>query len=269
MYLQNPDMLLTEYVLPLSFGLVVMPEEIPFSHMVQLQASLQDVGEIASLLYSGLICNMQLPHLKLFFFSAALHFRCLWWQQFLPQCEIWQSRQQFPDMDWSPTLDTWGGRRLQLPGKWHPLQPHCAIQRQGYGIRGMPEVWLEQYAVKELYYLLQVITSNSIRARVDLLLYDPVNNWALADLFLACSFPLMTTSMLKYICRYLLPLTRWLFQSATLMERWLLWLWKWNHCATSCQVPWPWRTHHANQTSVTTALRISPSVLTPVVPQEL
>lgn len=38
-------MLLTEYVLPLSFGLVIMPEEMPFSQTVQLQASLQDVGE--------------------------------------------------------------------------------------------------------------------------------------------------------------------------------------------------------------------------------
>lgn len=53
-----------------------------------------------------------------------------------------------------------------------------------------------------------------------MLLYDPINNWALADLFLACSFPLMTTSMLKYICRYLLPFINTLaFQSATLMER--------------------------------------------------
>lgn len=40
-----------------------------------------------------------------------------------------------------------------------------------------------------------MITSNSIRARVDLLLYDPVNNRALADLYLACTFPLITTSM--------------------------------------------------------------------------
>lgn len=45
MCLQNPEVLVTEYVLPLSFGLVIMPEEMPFSHTVELHASLQDVGE--------------------------------------------------------------------------------------------------------------------------------------------------------------------------------------------------------------------------------
>lgn len=262
-------MLLTEYVLPLSFGLVIMPEEMPFSQTVQLQASLQDVGEPVYYIL-GWSLTMQLPHLKLFFYSAALHLRHLWREQFLPQREIRQSRQRFPDMGWSPALDTWGGRRLQLPGKWHPLQPHRAVQCQRLCVWGMPKVWLEQYALKELDYLLQVITSNSIRARVDLLLYDPVNNWALADLYLACSFPLITTSMLNYICKRLLRFINTLvFQNATLTERWLPWLWKWNLCATLCQVPWPWRTSHANQTLVTTALRISPSVLTPAVPWEL
>lgn len=43
-------MLLTEYVLPLTFGLVIMPEEVPFSYTVELQASLQDVGECPCLL---------------------------------------------------------------------------------------------------------------------------------------------------------------------------------------------------------------------------
>lgn len=52
MYLQNPEVLVTEYVLPLSFGLVVMPEEMPFSHTVEVHAALQDVGE---LLHSELI----------------------------------------------------------------------------------------------------------------------------------------------------------------------------------------------------------------------
>ncbi|KAM9840234.1 zona pellucida sperm-binding protein 2-like [Aulostomus maculatus] len=39
----------------------------------------------------------------------------------------------------------------------------------------------------------ELITSESIRARLDLLLWDPINNWVLADLYLACSFPLTTT----------------------------------------------------------------------------
>lgn len=44
MYLQNPEALVTQYVLHLSMGLLIVPEEMPFSHTVQLQASLQDVG---------------------------------------------------------------------------------------------------------------------------------------------------------------------------------------------------------------------------------
>lgn len=69
--------------------------------------------------------------------------------------------------------------------------------------------------------LLQIIASNSIRARIDLLLYDPVNNRALADLYLACTFPLITTSMccsntLGCLQPFINPLG---FQHATLMER--------------------------------------------------
>lgn len=48
--LQNPELLVTEYVLPVTFGLVIMPEEIPFSHTLQLHAALEDVGETASMI---------------------------------------------------------------------------------------------------------------------------------------------------------------------------------------------------------------------------
>lgn len=54
-YLQNPEVLVTEYTLPLSFGFVVMPEETTFSHTVQLQASLQDVGEMPN--FCGLLLH--------------------------------------------------------------------------------------------------------------------------------------------------------------------------------------------------------------------
>lgn len=42
-------------------------------------------------------------------------------------------------------------------------------------------------------FVLQLITSDSVKARLDLLLYEPNNNWVLADLYLACNFPLTTT----------------------------------------------------------------------------
>ncbi|XP_069014804.1 uncharacterized protein [Embiotoca jacksoni] len=40
----------------------------------------------------------------------------------------------------------------------------------------------------------EVITSDSVRARLDMLLWDPINEWVLDDLYLACYFPLMTTT---------------------------------------------------------------------------
>lgn len=45
-YLQNPERLVTAYSLHLIFGLIILPEETAFAHPVELQASLQDVGEI-------------------------------------------------------------------------------------------------------------------------------------------------------------------------------------------------------------------------------
>ncbi|KAM3602379.1 uncharacterized protein V6R79_003008 [Siganus canaliculatus] len=39
----------------------------------------------------------------------------------------------------------------------------------------------------------ELLTTDSIRARADVLLYDPVNQWTLADLYLACSFPSTST----------------------------------------------------------------------------
>lgn len=47
-FLQNPELLVTEYVLPVTFGLAVMPEEMPFGHTLELRATLEDVGEMAS-----------------------------------------------------------------------------------------------------------------------------------------------------------------------------------------------------------------------------
>lgn len=45
-----------------------------------------------------------------------------------------------------------------------------------------------------LLYVSQLITSDSVRARIDVFLYNSNNNWVLADLYLACNFPLTTTS---------------------------------------------------------------------------
>lgn len=42
---KNPEPLVTNYFLPLVFGFIVLPEEVPFAHATELEASLQDVGE--------------------------------------------------------------------------------------------------------------------------------------------------------------------------------------------------------------------------------
>lgn len=46
--LKNPEPLVTTYSLPLTFGLLILPEGTSFAHEVTLQASLQDVGETIS-----------------------------------------------------------------------------------------------------------------------------------------------------------------------------------------------------------------------------
>ncbi|XP_075315120.1 uncharacterized protein LOC142375084 [Odontesthes bonariensis] len=39
----------------------------------------------------------------------------------------------------------------------------------------------------------EMITTTSVRARLDMLLWDPINQWVVGDLYLACNFPLLTT----------------------------------------------------------------------------
>ncbi|KAM6906797.1 uncharacterized protein PEZ65_017948 [Lycodopsis pacificus] len=47
------------------------------------------------------------------------------------------------------------------------------------------------YTAKDTAF--ELITSDSVRTRVDLLLLDPINNWVLSDLYLSCTFPFTTT----------------------------------------------------------------------------
>ncbi|XP_063758791.1 LOW QUALITY PROTEIN: uncharacterized protein LOC134877272 [Eleginops maclovinus] len=47
------------------------------------------------------------------------------------------------------------------------------------------------YTAKDARF--ELLTAGSLRSRIDLLLLDRANNWVLADLYLACYFPLTTT----------------------------------------------------------------------------
>nr|SOX60636.1 zona pellucida protein X [Solea senegalensis] len=48
------------------------------------------------------------------------------------------------------------------------------------------------YMAKDVAF--ELFTSDSLRARLDVILWDPVNEWTLSDLYLSCSFPLITTN---------------------------------------------------------------------------
>ncbi|KAM9703800.1 uncharacterized protein ACNS7B_002381 [Menidia menidia] len=54
------------------------------------------------------------------------------------------------------------------------------------------------YSIDVPYYnavtAFEVMTMDSVRARLDVLLWDPVNQWVLGDLYLTCNFPLTTTT---------------------------------------------------------------------------
>ncbi|XP_075940471.1 uncharacterized protein LOC142942148 [Anarhichas minor] len=48
------------------------------------------------------------------------------------------------------------------------------------------------YIAKDTVF--ELMTSDSVRTRVDLFLLDPINNWVLSDLYLSCTFPFTTTT---------------------------------------------------------------------------
>lgn len=52
--MQNPELLITTYSLSVVFGFVILPEEIPFAHQVELDASVEDVGKTLILKLEGL-----------------------------------------------------------------------------------------------------------------------------------------------------------------------------------------------------------------------
>ncbi|XP_056872746.1 zona pellucida protein AX 1 [Takifugu flavidus] len=146
---RNPELLVTEYVLPVSFGLVVVPEEVPFSHTLELHATLEDVV-LPSL--TG-ICDESNFYLSVKYGSQGSNFQ------------------------------TWLGPQ-------HLTEE--VLELYNFQENGTHFSLIVPYNAKDTAF--EIITSNSIRARADLLLYDHINNRALANLFLACTFPLITTN---------------------------------------------------------------------------
>ncbi|XP_070781644.1 zona pellucida protein AX 1 [Enoplosus armatus] len=143
----NPEPLVTVYFLPLIFGFIILPEETPFAHPVELQASLQDVV--------------------------------------LPTITGTCDQNQF-----YVSVKYGTQKNFQTMVGPQELKPELA-ERYGFQENGTHFSLTVPYNAMDTAF--ELITSDSVRARLDLLLYDPNNNWVLADLYLACNFPLTTT----------------------------------------------------------------------------
>ncbi|XP_029352959.1 zona pellucida protein AX 1 [Echeneis naucrates] len=145
----NPEPLVTVYFLPLIFGFLTSPEEMPFGHAVDLEASLQDVV-LPTL--SG-TCDKNLFYVSVAYGSQGDNFQTMIGSQHLTTelGEVYN----FKD----------NGTHFSL---------------------------VVPYQAKDVVF--ELITSESVKARLDLLLWDPNNNWVVGDLYLACNFPLTTTT---------------------------------------------------------------------------
>ncbi|KAM8832525.1 uncharacterized protein AB9W97_003641 [Spinachia spinachia] len=145
----NPELLITTYLLPLTFGFIILPEETSFAHQVQLQASLQDV-ELPTITGT---CDQKNFCITVKYGSQGNNFQAM------------------------------VGHRRLTPEMAEDYQ----FQENG-----------THFSVKLPYdakdAVLELIQTDSLRARVDLSLLDHINNWVLADLYLACTFPFTTTT---------------------------------------------------------------------------
>ncbi|XP_071324031.1 zona pellucida protein AX 1 [Trachinotus anak] len=145
----NPEPLVTVYFLPLIFGFLILPEETPFAHPVDLEASLEDVVLPT---ITG-TCDKNVFYVSVKYGSQGSSFETMVGpQQLTPELgEVYNLKEN--------------GTHFSL---------------------------VVPYQAKDIVF--ELITSDSVRARLDVLLWDPTNSWVLDDLYLACNFPLMTTN---------------------------------------------------------------------------
>lgn len=144
----NPEVLVTSYFLPLVFGFIILPEETPFAHPVDVQASLQDV--VLPTITGN--CDQKQFYISVKYGSHGNSFQ-----------GMIGTRQLTP----------------KLAELYH-------IQENGTHFS-----LVLPYTAEDSFF--ELITADSVRARVDMLLFDS-NNWVLADLYLTCNFPLITTT---------------------------------------------------------------------------
>ncbi|XP_030262177.1 zona pellucida sperm-binding protein 2-like [Sparus aurata] len=145
----NPEPLVTTYFLPLVFGFIILPEETPFAHPVDVETSLQDVVLPT---VTG-TCDQNQFYISVMYGNQGNNFQTMV-----------GPRQLSPEMANAYNFQ-------ENATHFGLIVPYNAIDTA-----------------------FELITSDSVKARLDLLLYEPNNNWVLADLYLACNFPLTTTA---------------------------------------------------------------------------
>uniref|UniRef100_A0A8C3AUD5 Zona pellucida protein AX 1 n=1 Tax=Cyclopterus lumpus TaxID=8103 RepID=A0A8C3AUD5_CYCLU len=138
----NPEPLVTTYFLSLIFGFIILPEETPFAHPVELQASLQDLPTITG------TCDQNQFYISVKYGSQGNNFKAMVGLHHLT-----------PEM---------------ADYQFHENSTHLSL--------------VLPYTAKDT-----LITSESLRVRIDFFLLHTSNDWVLADLFLACNFPLRAT----------------------------------------------------------------------------
>ncbi|XP_056284163.1 zona pellucida sperm-binding protein 2-like [Pseudoliparis swirei] len=143
----NPEPLVTTYFLSLNFGFIILPEEAPFAHLVEFQASLQDV-ELPTIAGT---CDQNQFYISVKYGSQGNNFKVMVGLQ------------------------------------------HLTTEMADYQFKenGTHYNLILPYTAKDTTF--ELITSESVRARVDVFLLHTSNDWVLADLFLACNFPITTT----------------------------------------------------------------------------
>uniref|UniRef100_A0A8C7HTN2 Uncharacterized LOC109866226 n=1 Tax=Oncorhynchus kisutch TaxID=8019 RepID=A0A8C7HTN2_ONCKI len=145
----NPNPLTTVYFLPLVFGLLILPEQIPFPHPAELEASLEDVVLPTT---TG-FCDQDNFYISVKYGSQGDNFQIM-----MLHAGSWRE------------LDT---ELYSLTDN----NTHVSI--------------VVPYTAPDTVF--ETVQSDSIRARVDLLLLETPNMWQLNDLSLACYFPLTMT----------------------------------------------------------------------------
>ncbi|KAM9354958.1 uncharacterized protein KZ484_013134 [Pholidichthys leucotaenia] len=144
----NPEPLVTNYFLSLILGFVVLPEEAPFGHVVEVETSVQDV--VLPTLTGT--CDQKKFYISITHGSQGHNFKIMVGPRHM-------TSEMAEDYEFKEN------------------GTHCTL--------------VVPYDTPDAVF--EMIMSTSIRARLDVTLWEPNGLWMLNDLYLACSFPLTTT----------------------------------------------------------------------------